>query len=222
MISTFVYQQIFNLFKFSVTKLLADGSGSELRSASTSDLKALCLALLDNLNDKSLGLSHQKNTNRLLAAKIATLEEKIRTLSGDFSKSSLFTPSQLLLNNYASARVDEDSRLPSRVSSKNGESSESTKSLMSSEFETQSLSDVSSELKRLNYIKIINDEDDFNYCDGDSMKHWSSNETEREEILSALPPDIQKLVDEAMKSSENLEVHSDDVNAYHNVNNKEK
>lgn len=149
-------------------------------------------------------MSHQKQTNRLLAAKIGTLEEKIKALSGDASKTSLFTPSQLLLDNYASARVDEDLRLPKQtrdVSSKNGESSESTKSLLSSEFETQSISDVSSELKQLNYIKIINDYDDFDDCVGNSEKHWTSNETERDDTLSALPPDIQKLVDEAMKNS---------------------
>lgn len=183
------------------------------------------MALLDNLNDKSIGLSHQKQTNRLLAAKIGTLEEKIRTLSGDSSRSSLFTPSQLLLDNYASARVDEDLRLPKQrkeASSRNGESSESTKSLLSSEFETQSISDVSSELKQLNYIKIINDEDDFNDCDENSVRHWISNEIERNETLCALPPEIQKLVDEAMKSSESLEANSENFKAYQIIENKEK
>ena len=198
-----------------MTKLLTDDSGSELKTASISDLKAVCLALLDNLNDKSIGLSHQKQTNRLLAAKVCSLEEKVRALSGDSSRSSLFTPSQLLLDNYATARVDEDSRISKQrrdVPSKNGESSESTKSMMSSEFETQS-SEFSSELKQLNYIKIINDEDDFN-DEENSMKHWISNEIEREETLSALPPDIQKLVDDAMKSSESLEANSKSVETY--------
>lgn len=208
-----------------MTKLLSDGAGNELKGASPTDLKALCLALLDSLNDKSIGMSHQKQANRLLAAKIGTLEEKIKNLSGDFSKSSLLTPSQLLLDNYASARVDEDSRLPKQrrdLSSRNGESSESTKSLMSSEFETQSISDVSSELKQLSYIKILNDDDDFNDCDHRSTKHWTRNEFKQDETLNALPPDIQKLVDEAMKSSEVVNLEEKTCQAYQDIKNKEK
>lgn len=77
---------------------------------------------------------------------------------------------------------------------------------MSSEFDTQS--DMSSELRALNYIGIINDDDDddreLNCCDHNSMDNWNSNGGD--EPLSALPPDIQKLVDEAMKSSDNVEI----------------
>lgn len=202
----------------SVTKLLTDGASPELKAATTSDLKALCLALLDNLNDKSIGLSHQKQTNRLLAARIGTLEQKIRTLSGDSSECSLLTPSQLLLDNYASARVDEDLRLPKHkreFSTRNLESSESNRSFLSSEFETQSTSDVSSNLKQFNYIKIINEDDDD--CDDSFLKAWGTDEIEQEETLCALPPEIQKLVDEAMKSSENPK--PDD--AYQDLKNKE-
>lgn len=205
---------IFDLL--SVTKLLSDGASPEMKAATTTDLKALCLALLDNLNDKSIGLSHQKQTNRLLAAKIGTLEQKIKTLSGDTSKDSLLTPSQLLLDNYASARVDEDLRFPKRdVSARNLGSSESNKSFLSSEFETQSASDVSSDLKQLNYIKIINEDDDD--CDDNFLKEWTTDDVEIEETLSALPPEIQKLVDEAMKNSENLE----GSDAYQNIENKD-
>ena len=177
-----------------------------MKAASIEDLKALCLALLDNVNDKSVALSHQKQTNRLLAAKIGILEQKIKNISGDSSNSSLLTPSQLLLDNYTSAKVDEDLRLPSMRSIQNGEFSESNRSQISSEFETQSTSDISSELKQLNYIKIVNDEfedieDDFESI----MKKWEPTEKELDDQITELPPDIQKLVDEAMKSAESLE-----------------
>lgn len=198
---------------------MTDGANPELKAASDQDLKALCLALLDNLNDRSLALSHQKQTNRLLAAKIGTLEQKIGNLSGDSSRSSLLTPSQLLLENYASAKVDEDlrlSRFKKELSPKNGESSESSKSLVSSEFETQSMSDMSSELKQLNYIKIIYDDDELNDCEEDFL---INNEFEANGQLAELPPDMQKLVDEAMKSSESLE-SSESVKSYQCDNNK--
>lgn len=193
-----------------MTKLLNDDVNSELKAATTSDLKALCLALLDNLNDKSLALIHQKQTNRLLAAKIGTLEQKVKSLSGDSSQSSLFTPSQMLLDNYSSAKVDEDLRLSKHLkdalAAGNGESSD--KSMMSSEFETQSTSDLSYELKHLNYIKIINDDDeeDLNYHQEHFVSNGNANELELGEELAALPPDIQKLVDDAMKNSEVLSI----------------
>jgi hypothetical protein len=181
-----------------------------MKAASTADLKALCLALLDNVNDKSVALSHQKQTNRLLAAKIGILEQKIRSFSGDASDASLLTPSQLLLDNYTSAKVDEDLRLPNIIRSiQNGELSESSRSQISSEFETQSTSDISSELKQLSYIKIVCDDDEDAESDLDSViKKWEPIEKEFDDQLTELPPDIQKLVDEAMKSSETLEIQS--------------
>lgn len=198
---------------------MKDGVNPELKAASDQDLKALCLALLDNLNDRSLALSHQKQTNRLLAAKIGTLEQKIGNLSGDSSRASLLTPSQLLLDNYASAKVDEDlrlSRFKKELSPKNGASSESSKSLVSSEFETQSMSDMSSELKQLNYIKIIYDDDELNDCEEDFL---INNDFEPNGQLAEFPPDMQKLVDEAMKSSESLE-SAESVKSYQCDTNK--
>lgn len=197
-----------NFSSLSVTKLLTDPASAELKAATTSDLKALCLALLDNVNDKSVALAHQKQTNRLLAAKIGTLEQKIRNLSGDSSNASLLTPSQLLLDNYASAKVDEDLRLPKAIKDvRNGESLESNKSLISSEFETQSTSDISSELKQLHYIKIVNDDDDDEDLES-VIQNWNPIESEFDEQLCALPPMLQSLVDEAMKNSESLEIQS--------------
>jgi hypothetical protein len=147
-----------------------------------------------------------------LAAKIATLEQKMAKLSGEDAKSqSLLSPAQFLLNGYTSSRVDEDLRLiKEEVLNKNGpfgESSESNKSLMSSEIETQSTSDISTEFRHLNYIKILNDdeindgiEEEIDDCESE-LKFGEQQTTE----LADLPPDIQKLVDEAMKNAENDE-----------------
>lgn len=52
--------------KILVKRLLEDGTSTELpvTSATINDLKSLCLGLLESLNDKSLGLAHQKKANR--------------------------------------------------------------------------------------------------------------------------------------------------------------
>uniref|UniRef100_A0A182JKJ1 Uncharacterized protein n=1 Tax=Anopheles atroparvus TaxID=41427 RepID=A0A182JKJ1_ANOAO len=94
-----------------VKHLLENGTVDELplKAATISDLKSLCLALLDNVNDKSLALAHQKKTNKLLATKIAELEQRIKTLAGcnDRTTLSSLSPSQFLLNGYSSATVDQ-------------------------------------------------------------------------------------------------------------------
>uniref|UniRef100_A0A182VQN8 Uncharacterized protein n=1 Tax=Anopheles minimus TaxID=112268 RepID=A0A182VQN8_9DIPT len=95
-----------------VKHLLENGTVDELplKAATISDLKSLCLALLDNVNDKSLALSHQKKTNKLLATKIAELERHIKTLAGCDGGTTMasLSPSQYLLNGYSSATVDQD------------------------------------------------------------------------------------------------------------------
>lgn len=140
-------------------------------------------------------MRHQKKTNRLLAAKIATLEQKIAKISG--SNAGL-SPSQFLLNGYTSSKVDEELRVIKEENGATfGESSESNKSLMSSEVETQSLSDISTEFRHFNYIKIIND-DEIDEID----EPEEDDELQPKEKLADLPPEIQKLVDEAMKSSQ--------------------
>lgn len=159
------------------------------------------------MNDKATALGHQKKTNRLLAAKIAGLEQKISVLSGEAKADSLLSPSQFLLNGYTSAKVDEELRLTRAENLQKvatgilGESSESNKSLMSSEFETQSTSDVSNDFRHLNYIKILNDDEineDIEAEIEDTQKEIEESSTE----LADLPPDIQKLVDEAMRNIE--------------------
>lgn len=53
-------------YKILVKRLLEDGTSTELpvTPATISDLKSLCLGLLESLNDKSLALAHQKKANR--------------------------------------------------------------------------------------------------------------------------------------------------------------
>ena len=79
-----------------------------------------------------------------------------------------------------------------------GESSESNKSQISSEYETQSISDISTDFRHFNYIKIINEDEVV-----EDEEEINENEIKIEEQLTVLPPDIQKLVDEAMKNSDN-------------------
>lgn len=159
------------------------------------DMKAICLALLDNLNDKSLALTHQRQTNRLLATKIASLEHKIAALTGDSSNLSV---SQVLLRNYSSSKVDDED-IKMAKSKLLDVAAADVKSYLSSEYETQS-SDISSELRKLDYIKVIYDEDDDD--DIETLTAPDDEPTEAFGELEALPPDIQKLVDEAMKSDQ--------------------
>ncbi len=192
-----------------VKKLLQEGTISEipLKAATIDDLKSLCLTLLDNLNDKNLALNHQKKTNRLLAAKISDLEQKIRVISGDNSKSQLLSPSQILLSGYASSKVDADSRASTTRDESNYlkvvtnlESSESNKSFVSSEYEDQkSISDISSEYYNYHHINIIADADlDDNGIDEVDIE---KDRAEHEAELAALPPEIAKLVEEALKKA---------------------
>jgi hypothetical protein len=44
------------------------------------DLQSLSCALLESLNDKNLALSHQRKTNKILGARVAELEKKLKTL----------------------------------------------------------------------------------------------------------------------------------------------
>ncbi|KAH8417867.1 hypothetical protein KR222_007412, partial [Zaprionus bogoriensis] len=93
-------------------------SGIELpgKTETIHDLKSLCLALLDNLNDKNLALTHQKRTNKILATKMAELEQRWQQLlSGESDNATAeeededfgYAPSQLLLNGYCAAMVDD-------------------------------------------------------------------------------------------------------------------
>lgn len=57
---------MFNNLFLIVKTLLERGSLSDMPSntATISDLKSLCLTLLDNLSDKNLAFTHQKKANK--------------------------------------------------------------------------------------------------------------------------------------------------------------
>ncbi|XP_059619551.1 coiled-coil domain-containing protein 149 [Phlebotomus argentipes] len=87
-----------------VKVLLERGTDAELpnKAATIADLKSLCLALLDNVNDKSLALTHQKKANKILALRISELEQRLGQSSWTAS------PSEVLLNGYSASNVDKD------------------------------------------------------------------------------------------------------------------
>ncbi|XP_030370550.1 coiled-coil domain-containing protein 149 [Scaptodrosophila lebanonensis] len=98
-----------------VKTILESGIDLPAKTETIHDLKSLSLALLDNLNDKNLALSHQKKTNKILANKIAELEQRLKQLiTGDTDNDDEFSyaPSQLLLNGYCAAMVDDDETPP--------------------------------------------------------------------------------------------------------------
>ncbi|KAH8295250.1 hypothetical protein KR018_009098 [Drosophila ironensis] len=98
-----------------VKTILESGIDLPQKTESLQDLKSLCLALLDNLNDKNLALSHQKKTNKILASKMTELEQRWQQLlsgsddAGEEEEEEYgYAPSQLLLNGYCAAMVDDD------------------------------------------------------------------------------------------------------------------
>lgn len=102
-----------------VKSILESGIDLPQKTETIHDLKSLCLALLDNLNDKNLALSHQKKTNKILAGKMTELEQRWQQLlSGNEDNDEVveaeededygYAPSQLLLNGYCAAMVDDE------------------------------------------------------------------------------------------------------------------
>lgn len=74
-------------------------------SVTVHDLRSICISLLENLNDKTLALVHQKKTNRILASRIYELEQKFESLQG--SKMLSF-PSKMLLEGYIGSDMDKN------------------------------------------------------------------------------------------------------------------
>uniref|UniRef100_A0A1A9ZNV0 Uncharacterized protein n=1 Tax=Glossina pallidipes TaxID=7398 RepID=A0A1A9ZNV0_GLOPL len=91
-----------------VKNLLENGIDLPTKTETIQDLKVLCMTLLDNLNDKNLALSHQKKTNRILATKIAELEQRFENLAGLGSSSTEggFSAAMYLLHGYCPSMVD--------------------------------------------------------------------------------------------------------------------
>ncbi|XP_046335132.1 coiled-coil domain-containing protein 149-like isoform X2 [Haliotis rufescens] len=63
-----------------VQHILQSQTGIPATPQSMADLQGLCSALLDTINDKSLALSHQRKTNKILGNRVSELEKKLKTL----------------------------------------------------------------------------------------------------------------------------------------------
>lgn len=65
-------------------------------------LRTICVTLLENVKDKELALSHQRRANRILAAQIGQLKQRVQNLQG--SQFVMF-PSKILLEGYTGPDV---------------------------------------------------------------------------------------------------------------------
>ncbi|KAL0269227.1 UNVERIFIED_CONTAM: hypothetical protein PYX00_007030 [Menopon gallinae] len=74
-------------------------------SVTVHDLRSICMALLEILNDKTLALLHQKKANRILASRICELEQRIENAQGS---RVLTFPSKILLEGYIGSDVDKN------------------------------------------------------------------------------------------------------------------
>lgn len=80
-----------------VEQLLHQGTRvpAQKSAAAMSDLRCLCMALLEALNDKTLALAHQKKANKILALRICELDSAIES------------PTMRLLEGYPGTSVDD-------------------------------------------------------------------------------------------------------------------
>ncbi|XP_055641284.1 coiled-coil domain-containing protein 149 [Toxorhynchites rutilus septentrionalis] len=207
-----------------VKELLANGTVEELplKAATISELKSLCLALLDNVNDKSLALTHQKKTNKLLAAKITELEQRIRMFTDTNEvASSCLSPSQTLLNGYTSATVDFDLseeiiQLKASIRNDNGPEGENCNVEGTNSNTSQSLPIELFSSESNKSLPSDSEPGNRNY-DHDSSSDFTSNTEETGDILlepyinadrselsdnklSDLPPEIAELVRQLSES----------------------
>ncbi|XP_050069601.1 coiled-coil domain-containing protein 149-A [Anopheles maculipalpis] len=192
-----------------VKHLLENGTVDELplRAATISDLKSLCLALLDNVNDKSLALSHQKKTNKLLATKIAELERHIKMLAGSDDRTTMasLSPSQFLLNGYSSATVDQDqdgdiivrhrsetSELTTLGSPNGPQEANSSSGPSNSGQRTEPLSSSSNKSCVLSCSEDDEEDDDAGRCTGDSATTNTSNTEELQAAIAQLVASVER------------------------------
>ncbi|XP_022212596.2 coiled-coil domain-containing protein 149 isoform X2 [Drosophila obscura] len=216
-----------------VKTILESGIDLPQKTETIHDLKSLCLALLDNLNDKNLALTHQKKTNKILAGKMTDLEQRWQQLlAGDSADASPdheddedygYAPSQLLLNGYCAAMVDdidissipstapdnaggtltpeepeEHKHKPSRIEalhSDDGMSSLSTESVDSSVYEV--------DVQREDFHKSSSATTDSGNCGFGTRSNGtprisSAVARERIEDLKDLPPHLATLVQKAL------------------------
>lgn len=150
-------------------------------TATISDLKSLCLTLLDNLSDKNLAFTHQKKANKLLATRIAELEQRLQTICGSDSKKSLLSPSEILLYGYSASTVDQESssQQQQRDDDSGTASSECSKKADAlSEYEETCVESETSSEYSMGSLKI------------NSVK---------DEMLEELPPEIAAMVEKTLR-----------------------
>ncbi|XP_076460985.1 coiled-coil domain-containing protein 149-like [Babylonia areolata] len=63
-----------------VQQMMQNNSAISPTPQAMADLQALCSALLDSVNDKSMALSHQRKANKILGNRVSELEKKLKTL----------------------------------------------------------------------------------------------------------------------------------------------
>lgn len=210
-----------------VKKLLDNGIDLPTKTETIADLKSLCLALLDNLNDKNLALNHQKKTNKILASKIAELEQRIQVISGcelSSSEGGCFSPSQILLNGYCPSSVDtveepkssnvtedsgtmssepDDSQKTSRVSEEcdgmsSSLSTESGRSILSSEYDGSDRAQCTLSSTNHGFMSSLYP----HYKDPNdknvTLSITSSIAKERCDDLKNLPPELAAMVQKAL------------------------
>ncbi|KAK6638961.1 hypothetical protein RUM43_007231 [Polyplax serrata] len=87
-----------------VQELLENTPADQLpnTAATVTQLRTICVTLLENVKDKELALSHQRRANRILAAQIGQLKQRVQNLQG--SQFVMF-PSKILLEGYTGPDV---------------------------------------------------------------------------------------------------------------------
>ncbi|KAK6635860.1 hypothetical protein RUM44_001114 [Polyplax serrata] len=87
-----------------VQELLENTPADQLpnTAATVMQLRTICVTLLENVKDKELALSHQRRANRILAAQIGQLKQRVQNLQG--SQFVMF-PSKILLEGYTGPDV---------------------------------------------------------------------------------------------------------------------
>ncbi|KAH8384105.1 hypothetical protein KR009_012151 [Drosophila setifemur] len=211
-----------------VKSILESGIDLPQKTETLHDLKSLCLALLDNLNDKNLALSHQKKTNKILAGKMTELEQRWQQLlSGTEENEDAaeaeededygYAPSQLLLNGYCAAMVDDaDISSPPSIAAENAGGTmtpEPADAARSKEHSDDGLSSLSTESVDSSVYGADVRPDDFqksssattdsgncglnSRCNG-TPRISSAVARERMEDLKDLPPHLANLVQKAL------------------------
>lgn len=115
---------------------------------------------------------------RLLATRIAELEQRLQTICGSDSRKSLLSPSEILLYGYSASTVDQESS-SQRDDDSGTASSECSKKIDAlSEFEETCVESESSSEYSMGSLKI------------NSVK---------DEMLEELPPEIAAMVEKTLR-----------------------